>query len=502
MHDMIAAGKALYWGTSEWSAAEIMAAWQIAERHHLHKPVMEQPQYNLLHRDRVEKEYARLYARHRARHDDLEPARLGPADRQVQRRHPGRTRAATLKGYEWLAERLTDPAKIAVVRRLAPIAADLGCTLAQLSLAWCLKNPHVSTVITGASRPSQVAENMQRARRRRPAHARRDGAHRHPAGRLAGAPHDPMRVSRHAAGHEPRLPPLRRRRDEPVRAGSSPARRRPDSASPPGAWRTARARPNCVSSTAADPEHFVDPLRHAGAATAAMLLLVEVVRREPGARRRHATTRLPLRRVRERGVRIRRRCRVPRCRRRPHRRALGVAPGLQRLRRQSPPRREAARRLHRRGGATAMNPLESWHEEQRSAFLYRVCADGREPAPRARSCSGASPARPRRRRRSGARSSPRAATRRRRRSRRTCARAWSPPLVRALGPRPLQGRAGGDEGARHGDLRPARRRREPGHAPPRRRCAASSTGTAASAAAATCAPRCSASTTASSRTPA
>ena len=67
----------------------------------------------------------------------------------------------TLKGYEWLAERLSDPAKLAVVRRLAPIAADLGCTLAQMSLAWCLKNPRVSTVITGASRPAQVVENMK-----------------------------------------------------------------------------------------------------------------------------------------------------------------------------------------------------------------------------------------------------------------------------------------------------------------------------------------------------
>ena len=87
MHDMIAAGKALYWGTSEWSAAEIMAAWQIADRHHLHKPVMEQPQYNLLHRERVEERIRAALRRHRARHDDLEPARVGAADRQVQRRH-------------------------------------------------------------------------------------------------------------------------------------------------------------------------------------------------------------------------------------------------------------------------------------------------------------------------------------------------------------------------------------------------------------------------------
>ena len=90
MHDMISAGKALYWGTSEWSADEIRAAWHIAERRNLHKPVMEQPQYNLLHRERVEQEYARALRRHRPRPDDLEPARLGPADRQVQRRHSAR----------------------------------------------------------------------------------------------------------------------------------------------------------------------------------------------------------------------------------------------------------------------------------------------------------------------------------------------------------------------------------------------------------------------------
>jgi aryl-alcohol dehydrogenase-like predicted oxidoreductase len=160
LHDMIKAGKALYWGTSEWSAAEIMAAWQIAERHHLHKPVMEQPQYNLLHRERVEKEYARLYSDIGLGTTTWSPLASGLLTGKYNDGIPAGTRA-TLKGYEWLAERLSDPAKIAVVRRLAPIAADLDCTLAQLSLAWCLKNPRVSTVITGASRPAQVTENMK-----------------------------------------------------------------------------------------------------------------------------------------------------------------------------------------------------------------------------------------------------------------------------------------------------------------------------------------------------
>jgi voltage-dependent potassium channel beta subunit len=160
MHDMIVAGKALYWGTSEWSAAEIMAAWHLAERHHLHKPVMEQPQYNLLHRDRVEKEYARLYRDIGLGTTTWSPLASGLLTGKYNDGIPPDSRG-TVKGYEWLAERLTDAAKIAVVRRLGPIAADLGCTLAQLSLAWCLRNPHVSTVITGASRPAQVVENMK-----------------------------------------------------------------------------------------------------------------------------------------------------------------------------------------------------------------------------------------------------------------------------------------------------------------------------------------------------
>jgi len=161
MHDMIAAGKAHYWGTSEWTAAEIAQAWHIAERHHLHKPVMEQPQYNLLHRDRVESEYARLYADLGLGLTTWSPLASGLlSGKYMEGRIPPDSRGA-LKGYEWLAEKLTDPAKTAVVRRLVPITRELGCTLAQLSIAWCLKNPHVSTVITGASRVEQVHENLK-----------------------------------------------------------------------------------------------------------------------------------------------------------------------------------------------------------------------------------------------------------------------------------------------------------------------------------------------------
>jgi len=159
MHGIVTAGKALYWGTSEWSAAEIMTAWQIAERHHLHKPVMEQPQYNLFHRERVEDEYAQLYRDIGLGTTIWSPLASGLLTGKYNNGVPPDSRA-TVKGYEWLAERILDPAKLAQVRALVPIAHDLGCTLAQMSLAWCLKNPHVSTVITGASRPAQVTENM------------------------------------------------------------------------------------------------------------------------------------------------------------------------------------------------------------------------------------------------------------------------------------------------------------------------------------------------------
>jgi voltage-dependent potassium channel beta subunit len=160
MHDMIAAGKALYWGTSEWSADEIAAAWHIAERHHLHKPAMEQPQYNLLHRERVEQEYARLYEDYGLGLTTWSPLASGLLTGKYNDGVPPDSRAA-LKGYEWLGESVRDADKLRRVRELAPIARDLGCTTAQLALAWCLKNPRVSTVITGASRPAQVTENMK-----------------------------------------------------------------------------------------------------------------------------------------------------------------------------------------------------------------------------------------------------------------------------------------------------------------------------------------------------
>lgn len=159
MSDMVSSGKALYWGTSEWSADEIRAAWNIAERHHLHKPLMEQPQYNLFERDRVQREYARLYEDIGLGLTTWSPLASGLLSGKYVDGIPEGSRA-TLPGYEWLRDMLTDPVANGRVRNLAAVADELECTLSQLAIAWCASNPNVSTVITGASHPDQVAENM------------------------------------------------------------------------------------------------------------------------------------------------------------------------------------------------------------------------------------------------------------------------------------------------------------------------------------------------------
>jgi voltage-dependent potassium channel beta subunit len=160
MSDIVSSGKALYWGTSEWKADEIRAAWEIAERHHLHKPVMEQPEYNLFNRTRVEEEYARLYTDLGIGLTTWSPLASGLLTGKYRDGIPADSRAA-LSGYEWLGDTVKDRAALEKVERLRPIAKELGCTLAQLSLAWCAANPNVSTVITGASRASQVVENFE-----------------------------------------------------------------------------------------------------------------------------------------------------------------------------------------------------------------------------------------------------------------------------------------------------------------------------------------------------
>jgi voltage-dependent potassium channel beta subunit len=159
MHDVITRGKALYWGTSEWDAEEIRAAYEIADRHHLHKPVVEQPQYNLLHRDKVEKEYARLYEDYTLGLTIWSPLASGMLTGKYQQGIPSDSRGA-LPGYEWLQGSLKDREKLATVERLKKVADEIGTTLAKLSIAWCVKNPHVSTVILGASRKTQLEENL------------------------------------------------------------------------------------------------------------------------------------------------------------------------------------------------------------------------------------------------------------------------------------------------------------------------------------------------------
>jgi voltage-dependent potassium channel beta subunit len=160
MHNIVESGKVIYWGTSEWTSAEIVAAIEIAERHHLHKPVMEQPRYNLLMRQRFETEYTRLFRDYGYGSTTWSPLHRGVLTGKYNNGIPADSRGA-LPEFEWLRSRLTDPKMIEKVKRLQSVADDLGVSMALFSIAWCLKNPNVSTVITGASRVEQVRENMK-----------------------------------------------------------------------------------------------------------------------------------------------------------------------------------------------------------------------------------------------------------------------------------------------------------------------------------------------------
>ena len=162
MHNIIEWGKAMYWGTSEWSAAEIVQAIEIAERHHLHKPVVEQPEYNLFERKRFSGEYVRFYKDYGYGSTIWSPLASGLLTGKYNKGIPKNSRGA-LKGYEWLHDSLTDKEKLAKVMALGKIAEELDCTTAQLALAWCLKNENVSTVITGATSVKQLQENMKAA---------------------------------------------------------------------------------------------------------------------------------------------------------------------------------------------------------------------------------------------------------------------------------------------------------------------------------------------------
>lgn len=163
MHDLIVQGKVLYWGTSEWSAQEIQEAWGVAERCSLHKPQMEQPKYHMFHRERIELEYRHLYPRIGLGTTTFSPLATGLLSGKYNDGVPAGCRLS-LPGYEWLKKSALDDEgirRIGKIKQLEPLARSLDATLAQLAIAWCLKSPYVSSVITGASRHEQVTDNLK-----------------------------------------------------------------------------------------------------------------------------------------------------------------------------------------------------------------------------------------------------------------------------------------------------------------------------------------------------
>lgn len=163
MNHVLDQGKAFYWGTSEWSAQQIREAYEIARREHLVPPLMEQPQYNMFHRERFETEYQLLYRDIGLGTTIWSPLASGLLTGKYNQGIPDDSRAS-LEDYDWLRERFTSEKaekRIEKVQKLVPVAEKIGCSMPQLALAWCLTNPNVSTVITGASKVSQVEENMK-----------------------------------------------------------------------------------------------------------------------------------------------------------------------------------------------------------------------------------------------------------------------------------------------------------------------------------------------------
>lgn len=163
MNTLIEQGKVFYWGTSEWSAQQLMEAHSVARQYNLIPPTMEQPQYHMFHRYRFEVEYGRLYDTIGLGTTIWSPLASGLLTGKYNNGVPEDSRV-NLPGYEWLKamfESEEGQKRLQSVRELVPIAEDLGTTMPRLAIAWCLKNPNVSTVITGASKVSQVAENMK-----------------------------------------------------------------------------------------------------------------------------------------------------------------------------------------------------------------------------------------------------------------------------------------------------------------------------------------------------
>lgn len=163
MSDLIRQGKVLYWGTSEWSAQQLTEAYGIAREQHLIAPTMEQPEFNLFNRQKVESDYLPLYENYGLGTTIWSPLASGLLTGKYNQSIPQDSRM-NQPGYEWLRDRLQSPegrAKIEKVKKLDPIAKDLGCSVGQMSLAWCLSRPMVSTVILGASKRPQLEENLK-----------------------------------------------------------------------------------------------------------------------------------------------------------------------------------------------------------------------------------------------------------------------------------------------------------------------------------------------------
>jgi voltage-dependent potassium channel beta subunit len=160
MHQLVMQGKVLYWGTSEWSAQQIMQAWCICKEHHLVPPTMEQPQYNMFHRERFEKEYHRLYSEIGLGTTIWSPLASGVLSGKYTTAAPQEGRLAH-PGLDWLRDSCITPERLSKIERLKEIAAQLNCSLPQLAIAWCLLNKNVSTVILGASKTSQLEENLK-----------------------------------------------------------------------------------------------------------------------------------------------------------------------------------------------------------------------------------------------------------------------------------------------------------------------------------------------------
>ncbi len=161
MNDLLRQGKIFYWGTSEWSAQEIMEAHMVARQYNLIGPVMEQPQYNLFHRKRVEEEYKRIYESTGLGLTIWSPLASGTLTPKYLKGMPGELTRLQMENLDWLRELVLKEERIEKAAKLNELAKQIGVTLPQLALAWCLKNPHVSTVILGASKVEQLQENLK-----------------------------------------------------------------------------------------------------------------------------------------------------------------------------------------------------------------------------------------------------------------------------------------------------------------------------------------------------